>query len=94
MDDADFVRGVETPRHLLEDFSALGHGQRASRLERMTKCLALEIFHGDVGSAIVGLARLVDGHDIGMTDARRGGRFIVKTQEEFRIIQQPAVQDL
>jgi hypothetical protein len=65
-----------------------------ARAERLTERLAFQIFHRDVGSPIVGLARLVDGHDIGMTDARRGGGFIAKTQEEFGIIQQPAAQDL
>jgi len=93
MNDAQLVRGVQPPRRLLEDFRDLGHGKRAPPCEGLTERFAFQKFHGDVGRAIIGLAGFVNGDDVWVTDAPRGSRFVLKTQQELGVIQQLAVQD-
>ncbi len=93
MNDAQLVRGVQPPRRLLENFRNLGHGKRAPPREGLAERFAFQKLHGDVGRAVIGLAGFVNGDDIYVMNAARGSRFILKTQQEFGIIQQLAAQD-
>ena len=94
MNDAQLVRGVQTPRRLLENFRNFGHGKRTPPLEGLAERFAFQEFHGDVRRAVIGLAGFVNGDDIRVTNAPRGSRFILKAQQEVGVIEKFAVQDL
>ena len=93
MNDAQLVRGVQSPRRLLKDFRNLRHGKRTPPREGLTKGFAFQKFHGDVGGAVIGLAGFVNGDDVGVMNAARGSRFILEAQQEVRVIQELAAQD-
>ncbi len=65
MDDAQLVRGVQSSRRWLENFRNLSHRQRAPPCEGLTERFAFQIFHDDIGRAIVGVAGFVNG-DLGV----------------------------
>ena len=65
VDDAQLVRGVQPLRHLVEDFRDFIDRKCASLLEDLSKRFAFQKFHGDVGRAVVGLGRFVNGDDMG-----------------------------
>jgi hypothetical protein len=69
VDDAEPVRGVQATRHLLDDLDSLPRGHGAALCERLAKRLAFQIFHRNVGSTVIGLARFVNRHDIGVMDS-------------------------
>ena len=93
MNDAQLVRGVQSPRRLLENFRNLGHGKRTPPREGLAERFAFQKLHGDVGRAVIGLAGFVNGDDVRVMNAARGSRFILKTQQEVGVIQQLAAQD-
>ena len=93
MNDAQLVRGVQPSRRLLENFRNLRHGKRAPPREGLTERFAFQKLHGDVRRTVVGLAGFVNGDDIDVMNTARGSRLILKTQQEFGIIQQLAAQD-
>ena len=93
MNDAQLVRGVQPPRRLLENFRNLGHGKRTPPREGLAEGFAFQKLHGDVGRAVIGLAGFVNGDDVGVMNAPRGSRFILKAQQEVGVIQQLAAQD-
>ena len=76
MNDAQFVRGVQSSRRLLENFRNLRNRKRAPPREGLTEGFAFQKFHGDVGRAVIGLAGFVNGDDIYVMDAPRGSRCI------------------
>ena len=94
MDDSQLVRGVQSMGGLLQNICALGHGKAPRSWRASRKVSPSRILHGDVGRAIVGLRGFVDGHHIGVMDAPRRSRFVLKAQKELGIIQQLAVKDL
>ncbi len=94
MNDAQLVRGVQTPRRLLKNFRNFGHGKRAPPLEDLAERFAFQKFHGDVGRAVIGLGGFVNGDDVRVVDAPRGTRLVLKAQQELGIIEKFAVQDL
>jgi hypothetical protein len=94
VNNAQFVRGVQSPRRLLENFRNFGDGERAPPLEDLVEGFAFQKFHGDVGRAIIRLDRFVNGDDIGVMNATRGTRLILKAQQEVGVIEKFAVQDL
>ena len=94
MNDAQLVRGVQPPRRLLENFRNLRHGKRTPPREGLAERFAFQKLHGDVGRAVIGLAGFVNGDDVGVMNAPRGSRLILKAQQEVGVIQQLAVQDL
>jgi hypothetical protein len=79
---------------LLEDFRNFGDGKRPPPLESLAERFAFQEFHGDVRRAVIGLAGFVNGDDIGVMNATRGTRLILKAEQELRVIEQLAVQDL
>ena len=93
MNDAQLVRGVQSSRRLLENFRNLGHGKRTPPREGLAEGFAFQKLHGDVGRAVIGLAGFVNGDDVGVMNAPRGSRFILKAQQEVGVIQQLAAQD-
>ena len=94
MNDAQLVRGIQAPRRLLENFRNLRHGKRAPPLEDLAERFAFQEFHGDVGRAVIGLGRFVNGDDIRVMDAPRGTRLVLKAQQEVGVIEKLAVQNL
>jgi hypothetical protein len=93
MNDAQLVRGVQASRCLLENFRNLRHRKRTPPREGLTERFAFQKLHGDVGRAVIGLAGFVNGDDIGVMNAPRGSRLILKAQQEVGVIQQLAAQD-
>jgi len=83
MNDAQLVRGVQTPRRLLENFRNLRHGKLTPAREGLAERFAFQEFHGDVRRAIIGLGRFVNGDDIWVMNAPRGSRFILKAHQEL-----------
>ena len=71
-----------------------GTGSAPRRLEDLAEGFAFQKFHGDVGRAVIGLAGFVNGDDIGVMNAARGSRLILKAQQEVGVIQKLAVQNL
>jgi hypothetical protein len=63
MNDAQLVRGVQSPRRLLENFRNLEHGKCATSRECLAKGFPFQKFHGNVGRAVVGLAGFLKGSD-------------------------------
>ncbi|MGO8788373.1 MAG: hypothetical protein ACLQVL_13460 [Terriglobia bacterium] len=61
-------------RRLLENFGHFGDGKWAPPLEGLAERFAFQKLHGDVGRAVVGLARFVNGDDIRVMDAAGGSR--------------------
>jgi hypothetical protein len=61
---------------LLENFRSLRHGKRTAPREGLAERFAFQEFHGDVDGAVIGLAGLVNGDDVGVMNAPRGSGFI------------------
>jgi hypothetical protein len=55
---------------------------RALPREGLAERFTFQELHGDAGRAIIGLAGFVNGDDVGMMNAPRGSRFILKAQQE------------
>ena len=73
MNDAFFVRGVESVGNFDTDFGGFGDGEWASR-QKLVEGLAFEKFHGDVGAAVL-LLDGVNGADSRMIHGGGGTRF-------------------
>jgi hypothetical protein len=71
---------------LLENFRNLSNRKRTPPREGLTERSAFQKLHGNVGGAVIGLAGFVNGDDIDVMNAARGSRFILKTQQEVRVI--------
>ena len=71
-----------------------GEGKRPPLLDNLTERFAFQKLHGDVGRAVIRLARFVNGDDIGVMNATRGTRLVLKAQQEIGVIEKFAVQDL
>jgi hypothetical protein len=80
--DLVFVRVVERARDALRDLADMRHRQHDAGVEELAQRLSLEVLHRDVGH-IVGLAHVVDGDDVGMTEASRGLGFPVEALLEI-----------
>jgi hypothetical protein len=93
MNDAQLVGGVQSSRRLLENFRNLGHGERPPPRQSLAEGFAFQEFHGDVGSAVIGLAGFVYGDDVGVMNATRGSHLILEAQKEIGVVQQFAAQD-
>ncbi len=93
MNDAQLVRGVQSPRRLLENFRNLRHGKRTPPREGLAEGFAFQKLHGDVGGAVIGLAGFVNGDNVRVMNASCGSRFILEAQQEVGVIQQLAAQD-
>ncbi len=94
MNDAQLVRGVQPSRRLLENLRNFRHRKRPPLLEGLAEGFAFQEFHGDVGRAVIPLARFINGDDIGVMNATRGTRLVLKAQQEVRVIEKFAVQYL
>ena len=94
VDDAQLVRGMKPARGLLQNLSDFGHGQRSPPLVPLAQRLAFEVFHGNIGRAVVALAGFVDSNDVGVADAAGGSGFIPEALEEVGLVEQFAQQNL
>ncbi len=63
-------------------------------MDRFTQRLAFQVFHGNVRRAVVSLPRLINRDDIGMMNPACGGGLILEPQQEFRVIEKLAKEDL
>jgi hypothetical protein len=71
----------------LKNSAALRHGKRTPPRQGLAEGFAFQKFHGDVGRAVIGLPRFVNGNHVGMMNTPRGSRLILKPQQKVGVIE-------
>ena len=94
MNDAQLVRGIKASAACWRISTTSATGSAPRRLSSLAERFAFQELHGNVRRAIIRLGRFVNGNDIGVVNATRGTRLILKAQQEVGVIEKFAVQDL